>query len=162
MRCFATIAANSPHRLKPTIPAIRSLSPDIEIGMLHWRKIKASTSTRNRHTIFTLPMRWMEEKILRESKKKEVNQLVRGDVLRLRRYYVQSILDIVIFLASNELVLRGNWDMDANAEDGLFQNLFKYTLKKDELLQKAVKLIPKNAKYTSPGIQNDLIKSDNQ
>lgn len=101
----------------------------------------------------------MEEKKLRETEKKEVSQLVGGDVLRLRRYYVQSILDIVIFLASNELAMRGNWDMAAKTEDGLFQNLFEYTMKKDELLQKAVKSIPKNAKYTSPEIQNELIES---
>lgn len=101
----------------------------------------------------------MQEKILRESKKKEVSQLACGDVLSLRRYYVRSILDVVTFLASNELAMRGNWDIDAKAEDGLFQNLFDYTLKKDELLQKAVKLIPKNATYTSPEIQNDLIRS---
>lgn len=101
----------------------------------------------------------MQEKILRESKKKEVSQLACGDVLSLRRYYVRSILDVIIFLALNELAMRGNWDINAKAEDGLFQSLFDYTLKKDELLQKAVKLIPKNATYTSPEIQNDLITS---
>lgn len=65
----------------------------------------------------------------------------------------------MIFLASNELAFRGNWDIDVKAEDGLFQSLFDFSLKKDERLRKAAAIIPKNATYTSPLIQNTLIQS---
>lgn len=96
---------------------------------------------------------------MREAINKQIPQLLNGEVLALRRYYIQSILEVVFFLASNELAFRGNWDMDTKTEDGLFQSLFEFSLRKDEKLQKAMKLIPKNATYTSPDIQNDLIEA---
>lgn len=99
----------------------------------------------------------MQEKYTRETINKQIPQLLNGDVLALRRYYMKSILEVVIFLASNELALRGNWDMNTNTETGLFQSLFEFSLKKDEMLRKVIKIIPKNATYTSPDIQNDLI-----
>lgn len=101
----------------------------------------------------------MHEKVLRDEQNKEISQLLSDNVLATRRYYVSSIVDVVIFLASNELAFRGNWDIAMKSEDGLFQSLFEYTLEKDEKLRQAVKIIPKNATYTSPNIQNDLITS---
>lgn len=100
-----------------------------------------------------------KDKIAREGQNKEITTLLSDDVLKLRRHYAQSILDIVIFLASNELAFRGHWDIDSKAEDGLFQSLFDFSLRKDETLQKAVKIIPKNATHTSPEIQNEMIAS---
>lgn len=101
----------------------------------------------------------MQEMYTRKLTNKQIPQLLNGDVLALRQYYVQSILDVVIFLASNELAFRGNWDIDTKNEDGLFQSLFEFSLGKDEKLQKAMKLIPKNATYKSPDIQKDLISA---
>lgn len=100
-----------------------------------------------------------KDKIARDGQQKKITQLLSDDVLNLRRHYAKSILDIVIFLASNELAFRGHWDMDSKTEDGLFQSLFDFSWKKDETLQKAVSIIPKNATHTSPEIQNELIAS---
>lgn len=83
--------------------------------------------------------------------------MLSSDVLELRRYYIKSIIDIIIFLASNELAFRGNWVKDEHVENGLFQSLFQFTLKKEKDLQRAIKIIPKNANYTSAVIQNELI-----
>lgn len=94
-----------------------------------------------------------------EKKTKGIAQLLSNDVLEMRRYYVSSILDIIVFLSSNELAFRGNWDMVKKAEDGLFTSLFEYTMKKDDRLKAAVQIIPKNATYTSPEIQNELISA---
>lgn len=77
--------------------------------------------------------------------------------LEKRRYYVSSIIDIIILLSSRELAFRGSWVDDACEEDGLFNAMFKYTLKKDEKLKKCHESMPRNALYTSPDIQNELI-----
>lgn len=99
----------------------------------------------------------MHEKLVRQAQNKNVSQLLTTDVLNLRRCYIDAILDVVIFLATKELAFRGNWDAVSKKDSGLFLSLFDYTLDQNEKLRKAVKIIPKNAKYTSPGIQNDLI-----
>ena len=48
---------------------------------------------------------------------------------------------------------------DDDIASGLFLKLMEYTLEKDEKLASIVKGIPKNAKYTSKDIQNEIIET---
>jgi hypothetical protein len=57
----------------------------------------------------------------------------------------------------NELPFRGDFDLEMQEYKGLFQSLFRYTLKKDTKLAECAKLIPQNATYLSPVIQNETI-----
>lgn len=57
----------------------------------------------------------------------------------------------------NELALRGHFNIEDHEERSLFKNLFEYTLEKDEYLSECQLQIPKNAIYTSPEIQNEII-----
>ncbi|KAI6651162.1 Zinc finger MYM-type protein 1-like [Oopsacas minuta] len=97
------------------------------------------------------------EKDLRESSQLEISTLVCANAFEKNRYYIRSIAEIVLFLAVNELALRGNYDIDENTEHGLFRNLFEYTLTKNPKLAEIYTQIPKNAHYLSPDIQNDVI-----
>lgn len=99
----------------------------------------------------------METSAPAKKQNKEVSTLL--SVLTLRRYYAESLLDIIRLLSTNELAFRGNWDMDTHQESGLFQAMFEYTMNKDDRLRQAASIIPQNAKYTSPKIQNELITS---
>ncbi|KAJ3639191.1 hypothetical protein Zmor_004061 [Zophobas morio] len=81
-----------------------------------------------------------------------------GDILERHRYYVKSVADVIKFLVVNELVLRGTYDINEQEEKSLFQNLFEYTIRKDEKLVECVKTIPANATYLSPEIQNSIIQ----
>lgn len=66
----------------------------------------------------------------------EITTVLNESVLEKRRYYFKSIVETILFVVKNELPLRGNWnDDDDEVELGLFQNLFKYTLEKDEYLR---------------------------
>jgi hypothetical protein len=86
-----------------------------------------------------------------------VTHMLCNEVFEHRRYYIKSIADMIQFLAINELPFRGDYDDEEGCEKGLFTSLFQYTLKKDEKLASIVHEIPKNATYTSPEIQNDVI-----
>lgn len=55
------------------------------------------------------------------------------------------------------MAFRGSYDLDEHIEKGLFNNIFEYTLKKDKQLQESLSVIPKNASYLSPEIQNSII-----
>lgn len=48
---------------------------------------------------------------------------------------------------------------DDDIASGLFLRLMEYTLEKDEKLASIAKGIPKNAKYTSKDIQNEIIET---
>lgn len=71
----------------------------------------------------------------------------------------------VKFLCVNELGLRGTAETlrdDAADDDiasGLFLKLMEYTLEKDEKIASIAKGIPKNAKYTSKDIQNEIFET---
>lgn len=49
----------------------------------------------------------LTEKIKREISNKGVGQLMCGEVLEKRRYYLSFIIRIIVFLVQNELALRG-------------------------------------------------------
>lgn len=93
----------------------------------------------------------------RVKSKVEISSLLNQTVLEKRRYYMVEVVSTILFLAKNELPFRGNWEKSNNDETGLFRNLFKYTLQKDEQLRKCQEAMPQNAKYTSPDIQNKMI-----
>lgn len=95
----------------------------------------------------------------RKNSGQEVSTLVNESQLQRNRYYVSSIVDVIKFLVTNELPLRG--DMENGTENdatcGLFLQLFSYTMKKDEKLASIIPTIPKTATYTSTEIQNEVI-----
>lgn len=101
--------------------------------------------------------KWNEYKA-RMNKNVEVSTLVNDDVLAKNRYYVQSIFDMIKFLVVNQLPLRGSYNEEEHVEKGLFQAFFQYTIKKDEKLAECARIIPKNATYLSPEIQNEMIE----
>jgi len=87
------------------------------------------------------------------------------DQLQRNRYYVKSVAEVIIFFAVNELGFRGDNEQGSVDEDGgnvtnvggLFLRLFEFSLQKDEKLRSIAYSMPKNAKYTSPEIQNEVI-----
>lgn len=97
------------------------------------------------------------EKELRVEKGCSISTLVNADVLEKRRYYVRSIAEIIQFIAVNELPLRGDYDITTHNDRGLFEKLFQFTLRKDQKLADIAKVMPRNATYRSPEIQNEII-----
>jgi hypothetical protein len=101
---------------------------------------------------------WVEYQ-RRTSQKLSVSTLVNDSILEKHRYYVQSIAETIQFLAVNELAFRGDQDPESCSghERGLFRHLFQLLLRKDKKLEDIQKIIPQNASYCSPEIQNDVI-----
>jgi hypothetical protein len=64
-----------------------------------------------------------------------------------------SIIKTILFCAENNIALRGD-----TSESGIFYNLLKFRAESgDEPLKKHLDNMAKNAKYTSPDIQNEII-----
>ena len=106
---------------------------------------------------------WTEMK-QRQTKGETVACLLGSTQIQNNRYYVKSIGKVIQFLTVNELALHGSNERFHSSEDkqtdistGLFLNLYEYTLTKDKKLSEIAKTVPKNAKYTSKGIQNQVI-----
>ena len=109
---------------------------------------------------------WKEQQIRIFANQSVITLVNDNNQLVKKRYYVKIIAQIIQFLCINELPLRGHNSssiitLDKSSDDepsGLFMKLFEYALLKDEKLRNAFASNPKNATYTSPMIQNEMVK----
>lgn len=129
-------------------------------GYNNWSKALAKGQGFSKHEIsnshLSAMLSWKEHSS-RLASNQEISSLVNDVVLEKRQYYMKEIVSTVLFLVKNELPFRGNWNDEDSDESGLFQNLFKLLLEKDAYLRECQEAMPKNALYTSPQIQNELI-----
>lgn len=51
-----------------------------------------------------------------------MNELADNAILEKRRYYVKSIIEVIIFLIENEVGFRGNWDEEQHKEEEMKDN----------------------------------------
>ena len=75
------------------------------------------------------------------------------------KYYISSLIDVIVFLATQQLAFRGTVEAFSSMEDGrsgLFLSLLNFSIKKDPRSTEIVKTVPRNATYTSHEIQNEL------
>lgn len=93
----------------------------------------------------------------RDDTNSTVAEQLTESVLEKRRFYMTKVVQCLIFLIQNEVSLRGSWDLEKHSEDGIFRNLFQFEMNHSEELRKCHSLMPKNATYLSPEIQNEII-----
>lgn len=97
------------------------------------------------------------EKKKRTQSGKSITELLSSSVLDKRRYYCKTIVEVILFLASNRLAMRGDWDEEEKEEGGLFNSLFEFAMNRDPELIASQKHMPPHITYKSPRIQNELI-----
>ncbi|CAM4655053.1 unnamed protein product [Leuciscus chuanchicus] len=132
-------------------------------GFHDWKHAVETNKGFNRHEMskehLTCYSMW-KEKVSRIDKGKEISTLLYAEQIQRNRYYMSSLIDVVEFLVSNQLPLRGKieaFDHMDEGGSGLFMSLLEFSIRKDPQLAEIVKTIPKNATYTSHEIQNELV-----
>ena len=89
---------------------------------------------------------------------KEITSLVNTQAIERNRYYFSTSIDIVAFLSTHQLVFKFDaFKSEDKAENGLFLSMFIYTVENDQCLRAIIKIISRNATYTSRDMQNKLI-----
>lgn len=134
------------------------------VGYTNWKHANDKSKGFSRHSNSKEHQEcvalWKELELRRKTGK-EVSTMINSDQLARHRFYVSAIIDVLEFLVSNELPLRGDIDSvnsGGEAGSGLFLSLFNYTLRQNQELAKVFCTIPKNATYTSHDIQNHIIE----
>ena len=75
------------------------------------------------------------------------------------KQWLFAVFNVSRYLCANSLPFRGTNESDIDAGDGLFLRAFSQLLfPLEEKWKKIHKNLPKNAKYTSPDIQNEVIE----
>ena len=83
--------------------------------------------------------------------------------LEHNQHVIESLLKVVILCGKQGLALRGHrddlvdWKDEASSNEGNFIQLVRFRAETDPILAKHLAESPKNARYTSKGIQNELI-----
>ncbi|KAL4143874.1 hypothetical protein QTP88_006129 [Uroleucon formosanum] len=126
-------------------------------GYSNWKKALENNKGFYKHQSSSSHRICIKKLVDKQKRVETISTFLNKNVLENHRYYVKSIFEIIIFLVVNELPFRGDFDLEMHEDKGLFQSLFRYTLKKDTKLAKCAKLIPQNATYLSPVIQNETI-----
>lgn len=68
------------------------------------------------------------------------------------------MFEIIQLLAANRLPFQGSYNKEKSVEESIFMSIYNFTLQKDEKFAVCASQIPKNALYTSPEIQNEIIQ----
>ena len=81
------------------------------------------------------------------------------DKIKQNRAILLSIIDVVIVLGKHNVPFRGhNWDKTTHREDGNFDFFLHWRAELDPVLKGHLQTSKKNASYTSPQVQNELIE----
>ena len=77
--------------------------------------------------------------------------------IQRNRTILLSILDVITTLAVRGIALRDNWNSQQHQEDGNFDYFIEWKSRFDSTLRNHLDTSPRNARYLSPQIQNELI-----
>ena len=141
-----------------------SESPFVSSGFKKWKRVLGKDSQIDRHTQ-TESHKAAEEKValFLHTRRPGVNvharmakQIAEHQVRTYRG--ILSIIDIVLALGQRNIPFRGSWDKMEKSEDGNFSFFVSWKSKFDKDLKEHIEHAPDNAKYTSPTIQNEIIK----
>ena len=77
--------------------------------------------------------------------------------IQLNRYYLKSIMEVILTLAHQNIPLRGHDESELSSNPGNFVTIFHLLVSHDPRLKQKRASAPKNATYLSPEIQNSVL-----
>ncbi|KAJ8024794.1 Zinc finger MYM-type protein 1 [Holothuria leucospilota] len=84
---------------------------------------------------------------------------VRDQKQQENKNIMRRIIDVVLLLARTSHPLRGHDESDESLNKGLFLEILELLGRYDETIKKHLENSARNARYTSPDIQNDILSS---
>lgn len=104
----------------------------------------------------------MQENFLRAAKSGSVQTQLNQEIkeqIRSNTEVLKILTGIVLLGARRGFALRGNWSLERKEEDSNFMALVHWTAKFSPELALHLSRAPRNATYTSPRIQNEILGS---
>ena len=133
-----------------------------------WVKMTTKANTHASHRYHLRAMTKMKEFIDRyENPSQAVDVMMQSQLqqtMARNQLVIESLLRIVLFCGKQGLAFRGHrddrvdWSQEASINEGNFVQLVRFRAETDPALADHLKESPRNARYTSKGIQNELIE----
>ena len=136
----------------------------IETGFSNWKTAMESGKGFKKHEQSEVHKRAMvtwKEKEYREKRGQTVHNLIQ--VRPEHKIWLKTVFNTTKYLVANGQPFRGheeNTDFDETISGGLYLNtFFDLLFVHDPGLQGIASQLPKNANYTSPAIQNEIVET---
>ena len=81
----------------------------------------------------------------------------RSQLIAKNRHYLKTILEVLLLCSQQEIALRGHDESVKSPNRGNFLEILKLIASHDEVVKERLTCGPRNAMYTSPIIQNELL-----
>lgn len=81
----------------------------------------------------------------------------RQEQVKKNRHYLKTLCEIILLCSNQEIALRGHRENEASENKGNFIEILNLVARHDNIVSSRLAHLPKNAVYTSPKIQNDLL-----
>ena len=81
----------------------------------------------------------------------------RKALIKMNRHYMSSVIDSIMFCATQEIALRGHRETESSRKQGNFLATLHLIAKHDAVINDRIKDGPRNAQYTSHSIQNEIL-----
>lgn len=102
---------------------------------------------------------WQEYVKNKESGTSVANRLdaARSQLITKNRHYLKTILEVLLVCSQQEIALRGHRESTKSLNRGNFLEILNLIASHDEIIKERLTHGPRNAIYTSPIIQNELL-----
>ena len=74
------------------------------------------------------------------------------------RHYLKTIAEILLLCGRQDLALRGHHESQSSSNRGNFLEILQVIAKHDRIVEDRIMCGPRNATYTSAGVQNSILK----
>ena len=82
----------------------------------------------------------------------------RAEQIKQNRHYLKSVAEVVLLCSVQEIALRGHRESSASKNRGNFLEILQLLAHHDPVIEHRLSDGPRNAAYTSPDIQNTLLR----
>lgn len=82
----------------------------------------------------------------------------RAEQIRKNKHYIRTIVEVLLLCSRQEISIRGHRESSESTNRGNFKEILALVAKHDPVIEQKLAYGPKNAMYTSPTIQNTLLK----
>ena len=132
-------------------------------GFRRWKKARGTNGVIPKHENSQCHklsyVAWMDyqRNVSEKTSVAQTISLAHQKKVRENRHFIRTIAEIVLLTMSQNIAQRGHRESDDNLNPGNVRKILKFSAKHDAIIADRIKDGPKNEKYTSPLIQNEII-----
>ena len=81
----------------------------------------------------------------------------RSEMVKMNRHYIRTVAEILLLCSQQDISLRGHDESNKSLNKGNFKEFLSVVANHDTVVAKKLQQGPRNAVYTSPKIQNEIL-----